>query len=161
MRTRSAGRRRVQSRGQSGEGSRKEAGRAGMVRGRGPLGRLWFQGVEDLRPGACSRGGDEKRRRAEARPLPRVIGLDPSSFPHSRVALLLGGRQPGQPVTPGQHPERADENRVPKTESQQVPGEGAPPRGLLPAASTPGLLRPQQREGRIPGPHDHGSLTWR
>lgn len=129
MRTRSAGRRRVQSRGQSGEGSRKEARRAGLVRGRGPLGRLWFQGVEgaDLRQGACRGGEDEKRRRAEARPLPRVIGPDPSSFPHSRVALCPGGQQLGQPVTPGQHPERADETRVPAGPRGGGASKGSPP----------------------------------
>lgn len=90
--------RRVQ-RGQSGEGSRKQAGRAGLLRGSEweessgrtavPAGRRG----RSQRQGAC-RGGDEKRRRGEVRPLPRVAGLDPSSFLHSHVALLPRGRQP-------------------------------------------------------------------
>ena len=99
VRTGSAGGRRAQ-RGQSGEGSRKEAGRAGLLRGSGreessgqtavPAGRRG----RSQRQGACRGQGDEKRRRGEVRPPPRVTGLDPSSFLHSHVALLPGGRRP-------------------------------------------------------------------
>lgn len=131
------------------ERGQEKGGRASWDGGRGrvPLGRLWFQGVEDLRQGACSGGGDENEVGRGGPPQGHRADPRPS---HTAVALLLGDGSRSRSL-PGQH----RDGQMVKPESQ-CPREGRPKGSPLCCLHT---RPPAAAAARVasPGPHDHGS----